>query len=316
VLPRDVPDPTQRLDWLGLVLLSPGLATLIYGLAQTSGAGGFGSAKVIVPGLIGIVLLALFVRHGLRSPHPLLDLRLFSNRVFAAATATLTVFALAVFGGMLLLPLYLQAVRGESALVSGLLLAPQGIGAMLTMPIAGQLTDRIGPGRIVLPGMALIIASFLALTQVGADTSYWWFGVVLFVMGLGMGMSMMPVFSGAMQTLRRAAVARASTSLNILQQVGASIGTAVMAVLLSSALASRLPAGGGEGLGAVVPDQARERIAPLMADAFGEVFWWATAFVVVAAAVAFLLPRHKPEPVDDPDDPAPKGEEAVPVMMG
>jgi predicted MFS family arabinose efflux permease len=225
------------------------------------------------------------------------------------------VFALAVFGGMLLLPLYLQAVRGESALVSGLLLAPQGVGAMLTMPIAGQLTDRMGPGKIVLPGMALIIASFVALTQVGADTSYWWFGIVLFVMGLGMGMSMMPVFSGAMQTLRRAAVARASTSLNILQQVGASIGTAVMAVLLSSALSSRLPSGGGQGLGVAVPDQVRERIAPLMADAFGEVFVWATAFVIVAAAVAFLLPRHKPEPVDDPDDPA-ADEEAVPLMMG
>jgi MFS family permease len=128
-------------------------------------------------------------------------------------------------------------------------MAPQGIGAMITMPIAGKLTDRMGVGKIVLPGMLLIIASFVALTQVTATTSYWWLGVVLFVMGLGMGGSMMPVFSGAMQTLR-AAVARASTSLNILQQVGASIGTAVMAVVLSSALASRLPAGGGEGLGA------------------------------------------------------------------
>jgi MFS family permease len=213
------------------------------------------------------------------------------------------VFALAVFGGMLLLPLYLQAVRGESALASGLLMAPQGIGAMITMPIAGKLTDRMGVGKIVLPGMLLIIASFVALTQVTATTSYWWLGVVLFVMGLGMGGSMMPVFSGAMQTLR-AAVARASTSLNILQQVGASIGTAVMAVVLSSALASRLPAGGGEGLGATaVPDSVRERIAPLMAEAFGETFWWATGFVVIATLVSLLLPRTKPEPIDDPDDP-------------
>jgi MFS family permease len=138
-------------------------------------------------------------------------------------------------------------------------MAPQGIGAMITMPIAGKLTDRMGVGKIVLPGMLLIIASFVALTQVTATTSYWWLGVVLFVMGLGMGGSMMPVFSGAMQTLR-AAVARASTSLNILQQVGASIGTAVMAVVLSSALASRLPAGGGEGLGA----SAEEAVPAMM----------------------------------------------------
>ena len=317
ILPRDEPRPTERFDALGLLLLSPGLALMIYGLAESSSQGGFGNANVLVPIFSGAVLLALFVVHGLRSPHPLIDLRLFRNRVFSAATGTLTVFAIGVFGGMLLLPLYLQAVRGESALASGLLLAPQGIGAMITMPIAGQLTDRIGPGRIVLPGIALILASFVALTQVGADTSYWWLGGVLFVMGLGMGASMMPVFSGAMQTLRRAAVARASTSLNILQQVGASIGTAVLAVLLASALSSRLPAGGGEGLGAAaVPDAARERIAPLMADAFGATFWWATGFVFVAGLVALLLPRTKPEPVHDPDDPDAAAEDAVPVMMG
>jgi MFS family permease len=218
---------------------------------------------------------------------------------------------------MLLLPLYLQAVRGESALSSGLLLAAQGIGAMITMPIAGQLTDRIGIAKIVLPGIAIIIASFLALTQIGAETSYWVLGAELFVMGLGMGLAMMPVFSGAMQTLRRAAVARASTSLNILQQVGASIGTAVMAVLLSSALSSRLPQGGGEGLGATeVPDEARRQIAPLMADAFGEVFWWATGFLVVAFLIATLLPRQKPEPVFDPDDPQAGEQEPVAIMMG
>ena len=222
-----------------------------------------------------------------------------------------------MFGRMLRLPLYFLAVHGKSSLASCLLLAPQGVGAMITMPIAGHLTDRMGAGKIVLPGMALIIASFLALSQVGADTSYWWIGAVLFVMGLGMGSSMMPLFSGAMQTLRRAAVARASTSLNILQQVGASIGTAAMAVLLASALADRLPPGGGGGLGAAaVPDQARERIAPLMAEAFGETFWWATGFVVLATLVALLLPKAKPEPVFDPDDPDAADQAQVPMMAG
>ncbi len=98
------------------MLLSPGLAALIYGLAQTSGSGGFGSPKVLVPVLIGVVLLALFVRHGLRTIDALIDLRLFKNKVFAAASATLILMIIAVFGGMLLLPLYLQIVRGETAL--------------------------------------------------------------------------------------------------------------------------------------------------------------------------------------------------------
>jgi MFS family permease len=182
---------------------------------------------------------------------------------------------------MLLLPIYLQGVRGESALTSGLLLAPQGLGAMLTMPIAGQLADRTGVGRIVLVGMTLILAASLALTQIAADTSYWTLSAVLFVFGMGMGASMMPIMTGALQTLRKAAVARASTTLNIIQQVGASIGTAVMTVLLTNALAERAP----------TPQAA--------AGAFGETFWWALGLLLVAFAAAFLLPRSKPEPVEE-----------------
>jgi EmrB/QacA subfamily drug resistance transporter len=313
VLPRDTPAPQHGFDTLGLLLLSPGLASLIYGLAETHSAGGFGAPEVFGPVTVGLVLLGLFVRHALRADEPLIDLRLFKNRTYAAACAMLMLFATAVFGGMLLLPLYLQAVRGESAFDTGLLLAPQGFGAMLMMPIAGMLVDRTGVGRVVIFGMTLIMGTFIALTQVSADMSYWTLGVVLFVMGLGMGATMMPVFSGAMQTLRRADVARATTSLNIIQQVGASIGTAVLAVILSGALADRLPAGGGEP-GQSVPDEVRAQVAPLMADAFGETFWWAVGLLSFAFVVSFLLPRKKIEPVHDPDDPD-AGAVDAPVMI-
>jgi EmrB/QacA subfamily drug resistance transporter len=303
VLPKDVPEPSHRLDWLGLLLLSPGLALVIYGLAETNAAGGFASAQVIVPGLVGLTMLGLFVRHGLRTPDALIDLRLFKNRTFAAASGTLILVIIAVFGGMLLMPLYFQVVRGESAMTTGLLLAPQGLGAMLAMPLSGQLTDRTGIGRIVPVGLVIVAVAFLGLTQLGADTSYWLIGAILFVQGFGMGTTMMPTFSGALQTLRRAAIARASTTLNINQQVGASIGTAVLTVLLSHELTSRLGGGSGGGIGTTLPPAVRERVAPAMADAFGATFWYALALVVVAFVVATaLLPRDKPEPVEDPDD--------------
>jgi EmrB/QacA subfamily drug resistance transporter len=313
VLPKDKPQPAHRLDVLGLALLSPGLALLIYGLANSAEAGGFGAAKVLFPALAGAGLLAAFVRHALRDEEPLVDLRLFKNRTFAAASGTLFLFVISVFGTMLLLPLYLQAVRGESALQSGLLLAPQGLGAMLAMPIAGQLTDRTGIARIVTVGTVLIIGATVGLTQIGADTSYWLIGADLFVFGLGMGAAMMPIMSGAMQTLRKAAVARASTALNINQQVGASIGTAVMSVILTNALIDRLPQGGGLGAAATVPPDVRERIAPLMADAFAHTFWWALGLLVLAFAASFLLPWRKPEPVHDPEYDAEAPDEA-PVM--
>jgi EmrB/QacA subfamily drug resistance transporter len=304
ILPKDRPQPGHSLDLLGLALLSPGLALLIYGLAETATEGGFGSAKVLAPIIVGALLVAAFVRHALRAEEPLIDLRLFANRTFAVAAATMTLFALAFFGAMLLMPLYFQTVRGESALSAGLILAPQGLGAMLTMPVAGRLVDRIGPGKIVLTGMVLIVIGFLAFTRVKADTSYWLLEGSLFVMGMGLGATMMPTFSAAMQTLRHAAVAKASTALNIIQQVGGSFGTAAMAVLLTRAMTARLPQSGEGGLGAVqnVPPEARAQVMPLLSDAFASTFTWALVFVGVAIIPALLLPRRRPEPLDDEDE--------------
>jgi MFS family permease len=217
---------------------------------------------------------------------------------------------ISVFGAMLLLPLYLQAVRGETALQSGLLLAPQGLGAMIAMPIAGQLTDRTGVGRIVLVGLSLVALSTLALTQLAGDTSYWALSAALVVMGMGMGSSMMPLMSGAMQTLRQAQVARASTALNIIQQVGASIGTAVMSVILVAALKARLPGGpSGGGLGQN-GHGLPARIRDLMAGAFAHTYWYALGLLALALLAALMLPRSKPEPIDDEE-----AGDVAPVLM-
>jgi EmrB/QacA subfamily drug resistance transporter len=295
VLPRDVSARGQKLDLIDLCLLSPGLALMIYGLAESSSAGGFGSTKVLVPLIAGIVLLVAFVLHALRATDPLIDLRLFLDRTFTTSSITLMLVVISVFGSFLLLPLYFQAVRGASALQSGLLLAPQGFGSMITMPIAGQLADRTGPGRIVPFGLMAVALAVGALTQIGAHTSYLWLEIVLFVFGLGMGFAMMPIFTGAMQSMRDQMVARASTALNIIQQVGASIGTAVLSVLLASALSSEL--GGGHGtIGATtgVSAATRAHLAPPMAAAFGQTFWWALALLAAAFVASLALPKRKP----------------------
>jgi EmrB/QacA subfamily drug resistance transporter len=305
VLARDEPQPAVKLDWLGFVTLSPSLALVIYGLAESSSLGGFGHAQVIVPMIVGVALFAGFVLNAIRRPAiALIDLRLFKNRVYSGAMVTMFLMIVAVFGSMLLLPLYLQSVRGESALMTGVLLAPQGLGAMIMMPIAGRLTDQIGIGRFVPIGLGVVVLTFIPLTQLGAHTSYLWLSVILFFMGLGMGASMMPTFSGAIQTLRRADIARASTALNINQQVGASFGTAILSVLLATQLTNELGRAGGAGIGGTLPDAVRVVLAPKMAEAYGSVFVVALVLVVISTVVAaVLLPKHKPEPFDDPDDP-------------
>jgi EmrB/QacA subfamily drug resistance transporter len=293
VLPRDIPARGTRLDFVDLLLLSPGLALLIYGLAETNSAGGFGAARVLAPMLAGLALIGGFVWHALRARHPLIDLRLFRDRTFSTSSITLILVAISVFGTFLLLPLYFQAVRGESPLQSGLLLAPQGFGSMIAMPIAGQLADRTGPGRIVPFGLITIVLAVLGLTQIGAATPYWKLEIDLFVFGLGMGFTMMPVFTGAMQSIRGPAVARASTALNILQQAGASVGTAVLSVLLASALASRLGGHGTIGSTVHVSAAVRAHIGPPMAAAFGSTFWWALGMLVVAFLGSLALPKRR-----------------------
>jgi EmrB/QacA subfamily drug resistance transporter len=306
VLPRDESQPAVKLDWVGLATLSPSLALIIYGLAESSSKGGFVHGQVLIPIAVGAVLFASFVVNAIRRPEiALIDLRLFRNRVYSAAMLTMFLMIVAVFGAMLLIPLYLQSVRGESVLMTGALLAPQGVGAMIMMPIGGRLTDATGIGRFVPIALLIATLTFIPLTMLGAHTSYVWLGIDLFFMGIGMGGAMMPTFSGAVQTLRRADIARASTALNINQQVGASFGTAILSVLLASRLADRLGHGPGSGIGVTLPAAIRHAVAPKMADAYSSVFLIALVLVVISTIVAaLLLPRTKPKPVEDPDDPA------------
>jgi MFS family permease len=188
---------------------------------------------------------------------------------------------------------------------------------MLAMPISGLLTDRTGVGRIVPCGLALVALSFLGLTQLTSTTSYTWLSVLLFVQGVGMGFTMMPTMTGAMQTLRRASIARASTTLNIIQQVGASIGTAVMVVILTAAISARIPGVGG-GIGgaappANTPPAVLADLQAKMAESFGQTFWWALGLVLIAFVVALvLLPKQKPEPVEEDDS----DDLPVALMMG
>jgi EmrB/QacA subfamily drug resistance transporter len=310
LLPRDVSAPHERLDWRGLLLLSPGLTAFVYGLAKTAGSGGLTSADALIPMLAGLVFIAGFIAYTLRSEWPLIDLRLWRNVVMRASSAATFLLPAAMFGAMLMLPLYYQVVRGQSALHAGLLLAPQGLGAALMMPFAGRAVDRNGAGRIVMVGLTLLGVGFIGFTQLGATTSFWLLGGLQFVIGLGMGAAMMPSMSAAYQTLLHNQVARATTALNIIMRVGGAVGTALLSVVLTHQLAAQLPnASGDSGLAAAqsVPPGARDQVAPMIASAFGHTFWWAVGLVALAAIPALFLPRQKPalpEPVATPASPA------------
>jgi len=283
----------RRLDLGGLVLLSPGLALLVYGMSEAGSAGGFGSERAVSGIATGAALVVLFAwRAWRRGPAALIDVSLFARRGFAAAAGTNLLIGIALFGALILLPLYFQIVRGESPLATGLLLMPQGLGAALAMPIAGRLTDEIG-ARVVIPaGIVLALFGTAAYTQVGAHTSYLFLAGALFVIGLGLGATIVPAMAAAYQTVPREAVAQATSAINVIQRIAGSVGTALLAVILQRSIASNLPGLDG-GIGALAQESGRAHAAPVLADAFGKAFWVAFALVAAALVPALLLPRSR-----------------------
>ena len=272
VLPTVARQRTENLDFLGLALMATGLPLITYGLAEIGVTGGFTSVKVIVPILLGLALVAAFVGHALRVPRPLLNVRLYRKPTFSSASVAMFCVGAALFGGMILLPLYWQSVRHEDVVVTGLLTAPQGLGAALAMPLSGRLTDRFGGGPIALFGVCVCALATIPFGLIGAHTSIVWLSVAMLVRGVGIGFAFMPAMAAAFAALDRSELSDATPQLNVLQRVGGSIGTAVLAVVLQRALV------GAHSVGDA-------------ASAYGTAFWVAAALTALAIVPCIILTR-------------------------
>jgi EmrB/QacA subfamily drug resistance transporter len=236
VFPRDHPARSETFDVVGGLLLSPGLAAFLFAVSSVPRYGTVADRRVLIPAAIGLALIAAFVVHALhRADHPLIDLRLFQNPVLTRANVTMLLFAAAFFGAGLLLPSYFQQVLHQTPMQAGVHMIPQGLGAMLTMRLTGPLVDRQGPGKIVLVGIALIMAG-LGTFAFGVARHAGYLPtllVALTIMGLGMGCTMMPLSVASVQALAPHQIARGTTLMSVSHQVGGSMGTALMAMILT-----------------------------------------------------------------------------------
>jgi EmrB/QacA subfamily drug resistance transporter len=266
-----------RLDLPGLLLLPPALVALLYGLAQVGSAGGSGRAAVIIPLTAGVVLLAAYAAYALRTPAaPLVDLRLLRARAFAGASSMMFLAGLSIYGAMLLLPLYFQQVRHDTALTAGLLMVPQGIGSLLPRTVAGRLVDRIGPRLVATAGMLVAAAGTVPFALAGQHASLVALGAALVVRGAGMGTATIAVMAGAFEGLPPGEVPHASSVTRITQFLGGSFGAAVLVAVILDGQSSARAAAGVAGLAA----------------AFGSTFWWCTGFTALALVPALLLPSR------------------------
>lgn len=270
---RYVPEvpPAQRrapFDLRGAVLLSPGLAVFVFGLTEVA----HGRTLPATVGIVaGLAMLVGFTVHGLRTRGtPLVDPRLFTRPPFGAAALALLVLGASVFGTMFLLPLYFQTGRGLSAWQAGLLLAPQGLGAAAGAVLVNRTIDRVAPRTLVVGGIGLILVGTFPFTQLGHEPSDTVIAAALAVRGIGMAMVGAPVMNIVYSRIEPTQIPRAAGALNLLNTVGGSVGTAVLAVVLQNRLDARGAAVGW---------------------AFGDTFWWVIGCCLLAAAGATRLPH-------------------------
>jgi EmrB/QacA subfamily drug resistance transporter len=271
LLPADQPEFAGPLDSPGLVMAGSGLVGITYGLAEIGEVGTLMSARVLVPLVLGIMLVGFFVHRSLHKEHPLLDVSLYRNRAFSAASLTTFCFGAAIFGGMILMPLYLQIVRHESPVATGLLMAPQGIGAMISMRISPWATDRFGSGITALVGITIASLATIPFALIGPSTPFALLAAAMVLRGFGSASAMMPAMTAAFRVLAPRQVNDASPQLNILLRVGGSVGVALLTVVLQRQL---IEAGGHPAA---------------QAAAFGATFWLVFAIMAVTIIPTLLL---------------------------
>jgi EmrB/QacA subfamily drug resistance transporter len=272
LMPRDERGPRTRLDGVGLLLLSPALVGLLWGLSNVTGDGGFGRADVIAPLAIGAVLLAAFALWALRrGGRALVDLTVLRSRATWSATALMFLMGASLYGAMLLLPLYWQELRGDDALGAGLLLIVQGVGTLVTRFLAPRMMDVLGARGTAILGFALAAVATVPFAFADASTSVWLLEAVLLVRGFGLGLVVIPLMSVAFVGLERAEVPHASIVTRVAQQIGASVGVALLAVILATTATA----------------------THSLATGFQVAFWCAVGFTGVALVLSLVLPSKR-----------------------
>jgi EmrB/QacA subfamily drug resistance transporter len=316
MVPKTESGEAGRLDVLGLTLLSGGCVGVVYGLSELGSGGSLGSAAVLLPAIVGLALVLLFGFHAQRVERPLLDLKLYRSRVFGAASLTTFGLGAALFGAMILVPLYYQEVRGQSVIVTGLLNGPQGLGALIAMPLAARLTERFGGGKVAMAGVSVLCLTTLPLAFVGAHTSVVLISLVLFVRGSSIGLSFMPAMTVAYASLRRDQISDATPQMNVLQRVGGAIGTAILAVVLQRASTAAIATGHAlsHASSAAQGASLRATLSAQLAHAFDTSYWWALGIAAVSLVpCVFLLRAESPAAKEQVEELVEAGVEPVGV---
>jgi EmrB/QacA subfamily drug resistance transporter len=284
-----------KLDFLGVVLSTIGFGGVLYGFA-TAGTKGWGDAEVITMFAVGGVSLILFVWRQLVVEHPILEFRIFRYPMFTLTTIINVVVTMAMFSGMILMPIYMQNVRGFSPILSGLMLLPGGILMGIMSPITGKLFDRFGARWLSVAGLAITILTTYALTRLQIDTTFLYATVIYTARMFGMSILMMPIFTAGLNELALSLNKYGTAMVNALRMIAGAVGMAFFVSIMTNQgaiHAKRLMMQQH-----ILPtDKAHMLLAASQGAVMGinDAFLVATGLTVIAFVLSFFIQRTSPK---------------------
>jgi len=287
-----------RFDIGGFVLSGIGFGALMYGVSEGP-IKGWGTPDVLASMVAGAVLIVAMVVFELSKSAPLLDLRLFRDKLFRTASLVTLLWASASLGMLFTLALFYQDGLGMTALGSGLSTFPEAVGVMLSVQVVTKrVYARLGPGPLMAAGLVWVAAAVSLMTLVGAGTNLWWMRGLVFCMGAGMACVFVPAQAVAFATVGKASTGNASTIYNALRQLGSAVGVGLLTTVVAAVGPIR---------------HAHGRVVPHLA-AYHGAFLLAAAFALAAAGVGLTVGRRDPNAVtseagtDGPAQPVPVAE--------
>ncbi|MCZ8516443.1 DHA2 family efflux MFS transporter permease subunit [Paenibacillus filicis] len=231
---KNIEEPRNiKLDYFGTVTSLAGTGLLLYGLSE-AGSNGWTDPVVLACSVSGLILLIVFVLQQLRSSSPMLDMRVFKYNVFSLSTVINVFVTASMFAGMILLPIYLQNLRGFTPLDSGLLMLPGAIVMMIMSPVSGILFDRVGPRPLAVIGMIITVVTTFEFTRLTLDSSYGFILILYMIRFFGMSLLMMPIMTAGMNQLPPHLSKHGTAMSNALRQISGSIGTSLITTIFTN----------------------------------------------------------------------------------
>jgi EmrB/QacA subfamily drug resistance transporter len=284
LVPESKADGDTRYDVPGAVVVTLGLTSLVYGFTKAA-EDGWDSPVTLAFIAGGLVLIAVFVVIEQRSPNPLLPLRIVLDRNRGGAYLTSMLVGAGLFGAFLFLTLYLQFVLGYTPLEAGFASLPVTVGVLISATVASNLLPRIGPKPLMIIGPILAAAGMISLRFIDLDTSFWAHLMPAQVLlGLGLGFTFVPLSSLALVGVPPGDAGAASAALNATQQVGGSLGTALLNTIATSAIAAYLAANVP-----ATPQEGQVTALKAQIDGYSSAFTWAAVLILGAAVIAAVF---------------------------